>query len=261
MAHCSVDTSASGGVSLVRRAFVDGACSEHPLAVVAAGEVAAHLIDRNHARPDVLFVFVTRPFIGILEDIAPALRKLLSPTILLGCAAEQIVSPDGWLIDNPAISVLAINTSEALPIRYAPGETPEQTTDSCTILIADPFSARVPNLSNVSGGYASAGLNPGGNRLVLDDVIYSNGIVGVQFPASDNLATFCFPEDLDPFAWRAADGMLVFADTDTGFWSTSLESDGEAEIYGKNGPILSGFVSKQTFPASLTVFGVESGPF
>ena len=242
------------------RNFVDGAFSASPEAVIATGEVAARLIERNHARPDVLFLFVTKPFIGILEDIAPALDKLLSPTILIGCAAEQIVSPDGWLVDGPAIGCLAVNTGEARAIRFEPDDRPTPQPDTTTVVIADPFSFRVSLLNNdISGGFATAAVGPGGNRLLLGDRIFSDGAVGVEFPTIGQVENVPDPLRFTASDWAKAAGMLVFSDLDADLWRLALEEATGSEAFAENGPILSGFVSGATFPAPLTVFGTKNG--
>jgi small ligand-binding sensory domain FIST len=65
--------------------------------------------------------------------------------------------------------------------------------DQSLILLADPFSfpgdefltelSRQSPRLQVSGGFASAARNPGGNRLVLNDEIFPSGAVGVLVPA------------------------------------------------------------------------------
>jgi small ligand-binding sensory domain FIST len=233
-----------------RDGFVSVAYSEHPVPTTAVGEVAAYLIEHDLARPDVLVVLVTTPFAGILEDIAPALRKLLSPTTLVGCAAAQIIGPDGWLIDGPAIAVMAINTGEVVPLRFAPGDpllTPEAHT---AVLLADPFSASVSLLSDFCGGYATAGHGPGANRLVLDGELFTDGIVGIAFPATERIHSVADPFTLSDEERNSATAILAFTEVDPELWAPPTAREWL--------PVLYGFVSKRTFPRSLTVFGEEN---
>jgi hypothetical protein len=243
-----------------RPSFVDAAFSAHPLPGTAVGEVAGRLIDNNSARPDVLFVFVTTPFAGILEDIAPALRRLVSPTVLIGCAAHQVISPDGWLVDDPAITALAVNTGEVDAARYEPGRLPVAVDGATTVTFADPYSAQISLLSDLSGGYASSGSGPGGNRLVLDGHIHTDGCVAVTFPAGHGVRACRGPDTLERTQWRAARGLLAFSEAAGEYWHQAVLGDGEMEPEEEETPpVLSGFVSNLTFPAPLTAFGVESG--
>lgn len=236
-----------------RNGFVHVAYSTHPVAAIAVGEIVAELIEHKATRPDLLCVFVTKPFAGILEDIAPALRRLLSPTTLIGCAAEQVINPDGWLLDGPAICVLAINQGEVEGLRYSPNaevKTSESTTD---LLMADPFSFNVSLMSSICGGYAFAGEGPGSSRLVLNDQLFTDGAVGVRFPADQPIRTYADSFLLDAQAWMTGVAVLAFTEVDLELWSAAASTGADGPL----APALTGFVSKRAFPVSLTVFGEQ----
>lgn len=212
--------------------FIDFAWSTHPVAAIAVGEVAAHLRDRKRDRPDVMFVFITRPFAGTLEDIAPALRKLVSPTTLIGCSASQIFSPDGWLGDEPAIGVFVANYGEVDSFRFERGEPVELDPGRVSVVIGNPDTALIPPLPTTCGGYTRG-------PMVLDDTIYMDGLIAVSFPAEADVSCK-MPTDVMP------QGVIAFADVEF------LNDDHEER------PFVSGFVSSNSFANDLTVFGSAS---
>jgi hypothetical protein len=238
-----------------RDGFVHVAHSEHPVAATAVGEIAAYLIEH-----DLLLDFVTKPFAGILEDVAPALRKLVSPTVLMGCASEQLISPDGWLVDGPGIGVLAVNTGEVEPVRFDPGDEIDPTDGRHLIVLADPYSVSVSLLADVCGGYATAGDGPGGTRLVLDETVFTDGAVGVSIPTEQPMRAYADSFLLDGEAWTYARAVLTFSEVDLELWEKTLSHEQREQGWGEAPAALTGFVSKRTFPLSLTVFGDRNAP-
>jgi hypothetical protein len=246
-------------VTTGREGFVHVAHSTHPVAAVAVGEIAAELIERDAVRPDLLLVFTTNAFAGALEDIAPALRRLLSPTTLAGCAAEQVLAPDGWIIDGPAISVMAINQGEVEAVRYSSEVSIETSDESTYVLFADPFTVNVSLLSTVCGGYAATGAGPGTTRLVLDDEVFTHGAVGIRIPPQRPIRTFADDSLLDTAAWTEGVAVLAFQELDFEVWNETRS--GQQKIDDEeheSAPVVCGFVSKRTFPLSLTVFGAQN---
>lgn len=241
MAHRALDPVAARRVINQRDGFVEVAYSTHPVAANAVGEIAAELMERNCDRPDVLFVFVTKPFAGTLEDIAPALRKLLSPTTLLGCVAEQVINPDGWLVDDACIQVLAMNTGEVEVVRYAPGDLIIPPGEQTMLLLADPYTTEISLLTDLCGGYATP--------LVLDDQIYTDGAIGVIFPPQTAARKVT-----DTYKLTAGDmnalAILAFSEVDL---VSADKKFGEIED-NEVPPILSGFISRRSFPRTLIVF-------
>ena len=45
--------------------------SEHPIAALATGEVVGAVLEAIGERPDLVFISVTRPHAGALDDIVP----------------------------------------------------------------------------------------------------------------------------------------------------------------------------------------------
>src|SRR5437879_4030805 len=176
--------------------------SEHPITAAAVGEVAGQVLEGLGAGarpPDLAVLFVTSPHAGALEDAARAVRTVLRPGALVGCAAETVVGGGREVEEQAAVSLWAGHTGPVAPFHLRLETTPDgdtlvgwpesvPATPSALLLLADPFSfptdaflARAgddfPHLP-VVGGMASAARGPGGNRLVLDDRVMDHGAVG-----------------------------------------------------------------------------------
>ena len=198
------------------------ALSEHPLATHATGEVVGHVLERlGGRRPDVALLFVTDAHGGALEDIGATVRTALDPGALLGVTAVSVAGGAREVEERPAVSlwagcfgddagqrslravrpvrlsgVDAVGASDAAFAGFPDDVDPEH---ELLMVLVDPFSfpapafldeveRRWPGLA-VIGGLASAGRGPGGNRLLLDDVLFDDGAVGVVLPAGRGIAT------------------------------------------------------------------------
>lgn len=179
------------------------ALSQHPVAAYAVGEVAGEVLEQLEGHPaDLVVCFASRHHVGVLEDVADALHKLLEPRALLGGTAISIIGGGHEIEDSPALSIFAAELpgTELTPVALSVEETadgpavvgwpdePDRLPETL-LLFADPFSFPVdaflargntetPGL-RVIGGLASAAMHPGGNRLVLDDRVLDHGAVGV----------------------------------------------------------------------------------
>jgi small ligand-binding sensory domain FIST len=177
------------------------ALSEHPLTAQAVGEVAGEVLEQLGRRPDLAMLFLTPPHGGALEDAAAAVRAILEPRTLLGCAAVAVAGSGREVEFEPGVSLWAAKMGEQVcsvrltaeegalgPVVVGwPDDLPFE--PAALLLIADPFSfpvdalfelidERAPGLP-VIGGMASAARGPGGNRLALDGAIVTTGAVGV----------------------------------------------------------------------------------
>jgi small ligand-binding sensory domain FIST len=189
------------------------AMSEHPIAAQATGEVIGQVLESLGEEPDLAMVFVTAANGGALEDIAGAIREILRPASLVGVTAVSVLGGDREVEEQPAVSLWAGRLSAPVtPVRFDPTTPAIGTTVSgvpaamagdatprTLLLVADPFSTPVdgflesspdtyPGL-RVVGGLASAARGPGGNRLVLDDKVFTDGAVGALLSPQDNGAT------------------------------------------------------------------------
>jgi small ligand-binding sensory domain FIST len=179
------------------------ALSQHPLATQAVGEAAGEVLEQLDGEgADLVVCFVSPHHVGVLEDVAGALRGVLEPRVLLGGTAASIIGSGQEVEEEPALSLFAarLPASQLTPVALRVEETPDgaallgwpdagESPPTTLLMFADPFTfpvdaflercnADTPGL-RVIGGLASAAVRPGGNRLVLDDRILDNGAVGV----------------------------------------------------------------------------------
>jgi small ligand-binding sensory domain FIST len=176
------------------------ALSEHPLPTHATGEVVGGVLEGlGGAPPDLAVLFVTRPHLGVLEDIAASVRTMLAPGTLLAATAVSVLGGREEAEEVPAVALWAGHTGPVRPVALdaialddgvaVSGLDPDELAEASTlILLADPsfpvegllesLGRSHPRLV-VVGGMASAGTGPGANRLVVDDRILDHGAVGV----------------------------------------------------------------------------------
>ena len=177
--------------------------SQHPIATHAVGEAAGEVLEQLQGEDaDLVVCFVSPHHVGVLEDVAGALRSLLEPRVLIGGTAASIIGGPREVEETPALAVFAARLpgSTLHPIALRVEETPDgaalvgwpEQLDSLPdtlLLFADPFTfpvdaflarcnADAPDL-RIIGGLASAAARPGGNRLVLDELVVAEGAVGV----------------------------------------------------------------------------------
>ncbi len=207
------------------------ALSLHPDPAQATGEVAGRVLEVLGPRPDLAVVFVSPHHVEATTDIAAALRALIEPVVLLGATGVAVIGGDQEVEDAPAVSLWAGRLAEApRPVRIRAARTPSGvalggiTADTCgpgevLVLLADPFTLPVDDVVEmlsslvppvpVVGGAASAARAPGGNRLVLDGEVVSDGAVGAVLPeavaTSFVVSQGCRPVG-DPMIVTQADG-------------------------------------------------------
>jgi len=176
--------------------FAD-ALSEHPLATHAVGEVVGEVLDRLGPAPDLAILFAGAAHTGAMDDIVRAVNELLEPGLLVGCTASMVMGRSREVEDAGGLSLWAASgvRAEGYTLRVQ-GETirgfpsADELPDDATalLLLADPFSFPTEELLvglreqagihlPVFGGLASAARGPGGNRLVRDHDVRSEGAV------------------------------------------------------------------------------------
>lgn len=175
--------------------------SEHPIAALATGEVVGAVLEAIGERPDLVFISVTRPHAGALDDIVNTVNSVLHPLAMIGCAAESVVGTGREVEETASISLWAGRVGPLLPVSLRAARSmddswqftgwPDDITFEPTalILVADPFTFPADQFLSwmdeahaglpIIGGNASAALGPGGNRLVVDDRTVQEGAVGV----------------------------------------------------------------------------------
>lgn len=211
------------------------ALSEHPLPTHAVGEVVGTVLEALGEAPDVAVLFVSAGHTGALEDIASAVRQLIRPRVLVGCTAGAVVGGDREVEDHAAISLFAGRLPTAVPVRLVAEATPdgaaitgfpardELPEDAAAILLlTDPFTFPADELLAglreqvgvdlpVVGGLASAARGPGGNRLLLDGSIFTEGAVAIVLGGVDVdtvVSQGCRPIG-DPMVVTAGEGTLI----------------------------------------------------
>jgi small ligand-binding sensory domain FIST len=110
--------------------------------------------------------------------------------VLLGCTTSTVIGGDREIVDAGGLSLWAARGVDAVAHRL-PGPLPEG--GRTLLMLGDPYSFDVDALlagtaAPVIGGMASAGRGPGGNRLLLDDALFTDGAVAVSVP-NDALTT------------------------------------------------------------------------
>jgi len=225
---------ASGGQALPGFA---AAMSQHPDAATAVGEVVGQVIEAlagAEGPPDLALLFVTPPHVAAVEAAAHALIAALKPTTLLGVTAVSVVGGPHEVERGPAVSLWAGHTGPVTPFHLNVVSTPDGPTftgwpdvipdDSpAMLLLADPFSFPADALLDrlgedrpglaVVGGLASAARAPGGNRLVIDGQVVTEGAVGAFLGPSVEVSTIvsqgCRPVGT-PFVVTQAEGNVVY---------------------------------------------------
>jgi len=209
--------------------------SEHPVPTQATGEVVGQVLDALGPAaepPDLALLFVTAPHLGALEDIAGTVRATLNARTLLGCTAESVVGGAREIEQRPAVALWAGHTGPVTPFHARVVPTPDGNAltgwpeihdPPAVLVLADPFTFPADEVLRreseerpgvpIVGGLASAAVAPGGNRLVVDGEVVSDGAVGaVLGPGVDIAAVVsqgCRPVG-DPLVITKAEGNIVY---------------------------------------------------
>lgn len=176
--------------------------SQHPLATQAVGETAGAVLEAfDGEQSDLVVLFASAHHVGVFDDVASAIERLLLPRVLIGATASSVIGARE-VEAGPALSVWAARFPDArlTPLALELEQTPDGTAvtgwpvepvppDTTLLLLLDPFSFPVDSFLTrlghdvpglrVIGGVASAGNRAGTNRLVVDHEIRSDGAVGV----------------------------------------------------------------------------------
>lgn len=170
----------------------------------------------NGETPDLITLFVSRPFADRYEEAGALLADRLPARVVLGASAAGVIGNAQELEGKPCVSITAALLpgvkihafsiqDEDLPdlddspraweklIGISSSETPQ------FILLADPFSFRLENFlmgldfafpkSSKVGGLASGANQPGRNALYLNNLCLRTGLVGVALTGDIELET------------------------------------------------------------------------
>lgn len=163
---------------------------------------------------DVAVLFVSAEHAEQVETLSHRLRRALTPSTLVGCTGEGIIATSHevetgaaatlWAAHLPRVTARPLRLSfSTLHDRFSLQGWPEphfaSTATPVLLLFADPFSTPMQDVLAVIeerypealalGGLAGGGQDLGGNRLVLDDNVYSDGLVGIALSGHISVRT------------------------------------------------------------------------
>jgi small ligand-binding sensory domain FIST len=203
-------------------------------AAEAGGEAsAAALAELGAAGVDLAFCFLSQEHAERAEDVAGAVRAMLRPRVLLGCAAQGIVAGERELEDGPAVAVWAGSLpGSAVEAFHLTGEIgddeatieglPDLGGAELVVLLVDPFtfpadllllraSEDHPGLPFV-GGIAVAGDGQATQSLIRDGEVYADGAVGAALRGVSVAAVVsqgCAPLGRDAVITRAEGNVVL----------------------------------------------------
>ena len=153
---------------------------------------------------DLAFLFFSSHYAKEAEALCAAVRRELTPGLLVGCTGEGVIAGAEeletqsavtlWAARMPDVTLTPLRLSspqgaEGLTIHGWPEGLGTQREKPAFILLADPFSTPVDEVlavladrcpgSAAIGGLAGGGHDVGENRLILNDEVYDGGLVGV----------------------------------------------------------------------------------
>lgn len=210
------------------------ALSQHPDAAEATGEVVGQVLEQLDTVPDLAVLFCSPHHVDAVGEIAETVRRLVSPRALIGATAGAVIGGDREVEEGPALSLWAARlTATPQPVRVTAARTPsgvavqglrvdDLPAGGTLLLLADPFSLPIDAVLEVldaagarirvAGGLASAAAGPGGNRLVLDGSVVTDGAVGVVLEGRAATTTVvsqgCRPIG-EPMIVTRADGNVI----------------------------------------------------
>lgn len=210
------------------------ALSLHPEAAVATGEVAGEVLEQVGRAPDLAVLFCSPHHVDAVPDIAAAVRAALGPRVLVGSTGGAVIGGGQEIEDGPAVSLWAARLAvPPRPVRVSAARTATGAVISgvsertfgpgdVLVLLADPYTLPIGEVVDllglfdppvpVIGGAASAARVPGGDRLVLDDLVHADGGVGVVLPVEVAITLVvsqgCRPVG-EPMIVTRAEGNLV----------------------------------------------------
>jgi small ligand-binding sensory domain FIST len=175
------------------------ALSQHPVVATAVGEVSGRVLEHLGPAPDLAVLFVGAAGTGALEDVVGAVRALVRPVVLVGCTAASVIADE---VDGgeSAVALWAGADFDATATRGV--------ADHAAFVLADPFSHRT---GQAGLGFASGGRGIGGNRLLIDHEVFTDGAVSVTLDGIETTSRTVRRDELHDTLRVPADAALVFA--------------------------------------------------
>jgi small ligand-binding sensory domain FIST len=165
--------------------------------------------------PDLLILFVTAPLRDSFQTIAAALRTALSAKTTIGCTAESVLAADREIERAPAAAAMLMSLPGVVldTFHFADEEWPELLNERGTLqnrleagddlraflMLGDPFTTPIVQLLDacstlfpqapIFGGMASNAQQPGDTIMIIDDQLFTSGLVGVSFAGKVHIDT------------------------------------------------------------------------
>jgi small ligand-binding sensory domain FIST len=173
-----------------------------------AGAAAARTVRRElEGRPaDLACLFFSAQHAESAEDLVEAVRHELAPRLLIGCSGEGVIGNGEeiesatavslWTASLPGVSLTPLRLSAdhdeyGISMTGWPHHLEGPVERPTFLLLADPFSTPVDEVlaliaehcpsAPAIGGLAGGGRDSGDNRVVLDEWVHDDGLVGVAF--------------------------------------------------------------------------------
>ncbi|HEX2056624.1 MAG TPA: FIST N-terminal domain-containing protein [Nitrospiraceae bacterium] len=183
--------------------------------VIAAKKLSSSVACDLDAEVDLAVLFLSPDYGDGADRLVSAVRRSLSPGLLLGCTGEGVIgggreveagaAASLWVAHLPRTSLMPLRLAfSGLQDRFTMAGWPETiraAADSppVLILLADPFSMPTQELLPVLeerypgaiaiGGLAGGGREPGENKLILNTEIHDAGLVGVALSGGVSVTT------------------------------------------------------------------------
>jgi small ligand-binding sensory domain FIST len=160
---------------------------------------------------DLAFVFFSAHHSAQATVISTMLKEALRAEVCVGCSGEGVIGGSEELETAPALTlwVARLPQVHVTPLRLSFSDVqdqiqitdwPESTVaESTFILVADPFTTPVPEVLSMMaerypqtkaiGGLAGGGHDAGANRLLLNNDVFDDGLVGVQLAGPVSVRT------------------------------------------------------------------------
>ncbi|MFA5564567.1 MAG: FIST N-terminal domain-containing protein [Acidimicrobiia bacterium] len=184
--------------------------SEHPIPTHAIGEALGSVLENIKGRIDLALVTVTLGFGGALGDMCDTVAAITTAKVVVGVVGSSIVGGAHEIEDRPAVAVWALSGASVELVRietqrrgagWLVSGIPKAVCHSPRLLalFADPqtFPAsqfgesirRICPQLRVVGGRIAPRHGFGQARFSLNGSLYSDGAVGVLFPAEIPIKT------------------------------------------------------------------------
>jgi small ligand-binding sensory domain FIST len=167
----------------------------------------------QHGPIDLACLFLSSHYAEHAEELSSTVFDRLSPRALLGCTGEGIIATSEEIESAPAVTLWAAQLpgTSLIPWRLSGVQEGgdvgvmdwpdlDATSEPSTLLmLADPFSIPMDEVlsgmadhcpgSVAIGGMAGGGHDEGENRLLLNEGVYENGLIGVAISGAVSIRT------------------------------------------------------------------------